>query len=122
MSLSRYLENISRHYNSLDVLKKTHLQIQKDLGLELSEFVFKGDANTAYDELIEYTKIIIENIIKLHGEHFYSIMYRADVSEESISRIIKDGLDVNKNISKLFVDRELAKVLTREFYKVESNR
>jgi hypothetical protein len=49
-------------------------------------------------------------------------MYRADVSEESMSRIIKDGLDVNKKISKLLVDRELTKVLTREFYKVESNR
>ena len=122
MSLSRYLENISAHHKNIDILKKTHLQIQKDLGFEMTEFVFKGDAKTAYDVLIEDTQILIENIIKAHGEHFYSIMYRADVSEESISCIIKDGLDVNKNISKLIVDRELAKVLIREFYKAESNR
>ena len=122
MSLSRYLENISIHHKNLDVLQKTHLQIQKDLGLEMTQFAFKGEAKTPYHELIEDTQIMIENIIKVHGEHFYSIMYRADVSEQSISCIIKDGLDVNKKISKLFVDRELAKVLTREFYKAESNR
>lgn len=117
MSLSRYLQNISAYHKNIEVLKKTHLQIIKDLGLDDPKFEFSGNAQTAYVELIANTTELLKEIVKTRGEHFYSILYRADLSEKNVTEIVKDGLNGNENLAKLLVDRELMKVLTREFYK-----
>ena len=120
MSLSKYLLNISEYHKSIGILKKTNRQIQKDLGIDESEFVFSGDLDVAYEELIHHTENLLDLIIKTRGELLYSLLYRADVCEKSMVDIIDDELDVNKRLSKLLVERELVKVLTREYYKSNS--
>ena len=120
MSLASYLEKSADHHNNIDLLKKTWLQIEKDLGLDDKRLDFSGNTNTAFEELVGHTKSELEKIFNTRGEHLYSLMYRADVSEKRMALIIKDGLNVNVKLACLLVEREMLKVLTREYYKRKS--
>jgi hypothetical protein len=121
MSLANYLENSADHHNNVDLLKKTWLQIEKDLGLHDKKLDFNGNPNTAFEELVNHAKNELEQIFNTRGEYLYALMYRADVSEKRMGAIIKDGLDVNAKLASLLVEREFQKVLTREYYKSQSN-
>ncbi len=111
-------KNINRHRNDREIVQKTVLQIIKDFDRFGIEIKFPGDLKMAYDDLLGQILPIIQNLLVDNTTVLYSLLYAIDLSERTISKGVADmkNLELHEVISHLLLDRELHKVLTRDFF------
>ena len=111
-------ENINRHRNDREIVRKTSLQIIRDFDRFGIEIKFPENLHMAYDDLFGQILPVIRNLLTDNTTTLYSLLYTIDLNEKTIREGIADmkNLEVHEVISHLLLDRELRKVLTRDFF------
>jgi hypothetical protein len=87
-------------------------QVQKDLGMFGIELHFSGQVMYAYDELFSQLQPELERLI-FHHSNLPQILYRVDVSEEQVKKIMLEDEPYSYALTRLILWRELQKVVTR---------
>jgi len=100
------------------LIKDTAKQIIKDFRLYNLDITFSGKPETAYDELFDQIFPVIDELISLDYGKFQSLLYQIDVGENQVSKIMEDNPKslYSKEITKLILEREFQKVLTKHYF------
>lgn len=117
--LSLNSEKLAKYRNDADIVHKTALQVIKDFAQFGFEINFPGNINFAYQDLLTQLIPTINNLLKTDLSKFYSLLYYIDLNENSIKKCLKEMENVpfDEAITHLLLERELKKVITREFFK-----
>ncbi len=106
-----------------DLIIETGRQIQKDFGEFGLEITFSGKAEFFYEELFDQMKKHITDIISESLERFMNFLYRIDINESQISLYKSELPEKNfeEVLTELIIHRELKKVITRDYFRNQSN-
>lgn len=113
-------ENELRHSrDDAKIVNETAEQVIKDFGLFGMQIDFPKDINWAYDELFDQLEIHVERMLGEHDRLLLSLLYQIDVSEKKIHLEAQKRPDkpLHHIVTDLILDRELRKVLTRNYFK-----
>ncbi len=118
MDLTFSSDDITRYKDREEILRKTVKQIEKDFIQFGFHIEFPEDLKYAYYSLFDQLKKFIQQIMTESTETFYSLLYRIDLSERAIHEEAKKNpeTELEDIITHLILNRELQKVLTREYY------
>jgi len=110
--------SIKKSRNDREIVRKTALQVIRDFNRFGIEIKFPGDLRMAYDELYAQLSPIIQELLNTNLSTVYSILYTVDLNEYKIKKGVAEmpDLELHEVISHLLLDRELRKVLTRDFF------
>ena len=108
---------LTAYRNRLDIIKMTADQIIKDFEIHGEVISFSGQPETAYEELSDQIEPIVRYLMNTKMSRFLSLLYRIDVNEEKVSIVISKGESVHLQITHLILERELLKVVTKEYFK-----
>lgn len=104
------------YQKELDIIKSTAAQIIKDFEIHNEEISFSGKSDTAYGELCDQIEPIIKKLLSNNVSRFHSLLYRIDVDEEKVKAALTAADSPTTKITKLIIERELLKVVTREYF------
>lgn len=118
MGLKFSQDDITKFRDKEEILRKTLEQIQKDFipfGLKIE---FPDDLKLMYYTLFDQLLEFIRQLMNDKTETLYSLLYRIDLHENKIKQEAKKNTDklLEEIITHLILNRELQKVLTREYY------
>jgi hypothetical protein len=108
---------LSEYRNKLDIIKRTADQIIKDFEIYNEVISFSGKSESAYEELSAQIDPIVRNLMSCNTGRFLSLLYRIDVEEEKVNKAISQGNSAVSQITHLILERELLKVVTRDYFK-----
>ena len=107
---------VEAYRNDRAVLEETARQVQKDFescGLEI-QFT-KEEAHT-YDVLLAQVKEQVESLIQRQSGTFQNLLYRVDIPEKNFIQLQHTSTDFLHDLSRLILEREFMKVVTRKMY------
>lgn len=108
---------IERARNDKELLLETVEQIRKDLGELGISIEFNPSWSDPYDQLMGELVRVLDPILTQKREQFFHLLYRIDISEENVMNAISDGSGKELDgIAHLILERELKKVLFRNFF------
>jgi len=116
------MTDITPYLNRLDILNETAKQIVKDfgmIGLEIIPITIgTGNAGNAYAELFSQILPLVEKLQKESFQNFYRLMYRIDISENQIRKMVEQEKDKSftEIVTDLILKREILKVVTRKHF------
>jgi len=110
---------LSDNFRKEDIIRQTALQIIKDFNEFAIDITFSGNSENAYHELLDQLIPNIDTILKRDMHQFFNMLYRIDLNEKLIFKTEALFPDMNKAevISHLIIQRDLKKVLIRNYYK-----
>lgn len=113
--------NVKDFLNKEDIVRETVEQIIKDFenfGLEIN---FSGNLDNVYQELHGQVAAMIEVLSTGSSERLYSLLYRIDISDQSIIQAAQEfpGYNHVEVIAHQIIFRDLQKVLTRRYFRQE---
>ncbi len=104
--------------------KVPNLTQVKETSLSINSAFLLDESNESedMDSLQEHVKEVVHQLLDTNFEHLLQVLYRIDVSEEKVKRIlnISDPERISSELADLIIRRELAKVQTRLKYNQES--
>lgn len=111
-------EDLQKYHNDEETVRKTALQVIKDFAGFGFSIEFPGDLNLAYDDLFDQLSPMIAEMINTNISRLYSLLYCIDLNEAVIQKGVAEMKDLTLNdvITHLILERELKKVLTREYF------
>lgn len=111
-------KDIDRYRNDREIVRKTALQIIKDFNRFGIEVQFPDDLRLAYTDLFAQLSPIIRDLLTSSHTTLYSLLYTIDLNEHSVAKGITEMQDMEmyEVISHLLLERELKKVITREYF------
>ena len=115
------LSQIALYKDQPRFITETICQIEKDFNRIGIDFESKSTQFENFESLINFIQPTINRLLECHSEKIFSLFYLIDIPEKAI-RAPLDGFiqkSVSFDITKLIVERELLKVLTRAYF---SNR
>ncbi|MBL4587272.1 MAG: hypothetical protein JKX84_09490 [Flavobacteriales bacterium] len=116
-SLPLQPEDLIRYQRSIDLLKEVVHQINKDFQLNGLDVEFSGEGETAYTELTDQIKPVVEYLSEKQPDRFWNLLYSIDISEAKVKEALfgsePDSIGLLTN---LILKRELQKVVIRHFY------
>lgn len=117
------LKDLSTHYQNVNLVQETARQIIKDLEIFGYEIEFSGKQETAYNELSSQLTPIIDRLLSTNYQQLLTVLYKIDLDEKRISQLILDfnEQNVSAQIAHLIIERELKKVLIRNYFKNQQN-
>ncbi|WP_066628254.1 hypothetical protein [Labilibacter marinus] len=106
-----------------ELIVETGRQIQKDFGEFGLDISFSGNAEFFYDELFDQMKDHVANIITDSLDRFMHFLYRIDISEQQIMMYEREMPENNYSevLTELIIHRELKKVITRDYFRTQTN-
>jgi len=111
--------DLTVYHGRTDLIRKTAAQIEKDFGMFGEKVVFSGREQTAYAELKEQIIAIVSGLYQSNEARLWNILYHIDVSEARVAEVIhlfEEKEDVYERLSHLIIERELKKVVIKDFY------
>ncbi|HEY0030161.1 MAG TPA: hypothetical protein VGC65_05340 [Bacteroidia bacterium] len=113
------LNDISKYFNKLELIRETAAQIIKDFDMFGMEVKFSGNAYNAYEELFEQVEPHMDKLISSNRSKFMGILYRIDLNDEQVQKAIRNNSTESfpAIITDLIIRRELQKVVIRNHYK-----
>lgn len=83
------------------------------------EIKFSDNAYNAYDELFEQIEPHVNHLIKNNQSKFMGILYRIDVNDEQLQKVIKQNKSesFSEIITDIIIKRELQKIVIRNHFK-----
>ena len=119
MSIKLKLSQLQIFHNRLNIIQETADQIIKDFDAFGYEIIFSGNEISAYEELFKQITPLIESLIHNNYEKLMNVLYRIDVVEKVITPELKNNnpRELAAIITKIVLERELKKVVTRNYYK-----
>ena len=98
-------------------MKEVVHQINKDFQLNGLDVEFSGEGETAYTELTDQIKPVVEYLLEKQPDRFWNLLYSIDISEAKVKEALfgsePDSIGLLTN---LILKRELQKVVIRHFY------
>ena len=114
--------DLARYKNNKDIIRKTALQVVKDFGIYGYEIALPANLCNAYDDLFDQLLPIIHELLNINISRLYSLLYAIDIGEYKIKRSLNEmnNIPPYEIITHLILNRELVKVLTREYFSRKS--
>jgi hypothetical protein len=115
------LNDLSIYHQKVDLIKATAAQIQKDFSLFDQKITFSGQTETAYCELNNQIVPIVDRFLEINSSNFFALLYAIDIDEKQLKRVLF-GDEFDKpatEISRMIIERELKKVIVRNFFKTQ---
>jgi hypothetical protein len=111
-------QNLDRYKNERVFLNESFLQLLKDAGRTGIALPESDEENWGFDELIVYLNPIIDRLFEVNSEKLFALFYTIDIPEKAIRGALNDNgpLGVSHAITKLIIERELLKVLTKAYF------
>lgn len=112
------LKNLDSFKDRIDFLQLTKNQIDKDfdrIGIEREKLIVEIGS---FDNLIDWLNPTINRLLECHSEKIFALFYLIDIPEKAIRAVLDDynSQSVSLDVTKLIVERELLKVLTRAYF------
>jgi hypothetical protein len=111
------LKDLSPYRKRLDIIEKTAAQVQKDFQMFNLHVAFSGNPESAYEELFQEVYKHIDHLWNANLSSLWSILYQIDLDEEKALRTLHLEDQPIAKLTDLILQRELKKVVIREFYK-----
>lgn len=111
--------DLHRYERSVWLLEEVVAQINKDFRLQGFEVEFSGTGETAYQELSDQLKPVIEYMLENQTEKFWNLIYGIDLNEHKVRQILfgkEENIDALQELTDLILKRELQKVVIRLHY------
>jgi len=110
--------DLEKYKNNSEIVRKTSLQIRKDFAQFGFEIELPENIHLAYNTLFDQLSPLIEKMLNESISKLYSILYCIDLNEIAIQKGISEmsNLKVHDAITHLILERELKKVITREYF------
>lgn len=111
--------DFDRYERSVSLLQEVVAQINKDFRLQGFDVEFSGEGETAYEELTNQLKPVIEYMLEHQAETFWNLIYGIDLSERKVKDILfgnQEQIDAIHELTDLILKRELQKVVIRHYY------
>ena len=107
-----------QYRHDLEVVRNTATQVIKDFGMAGVEIHFSGNAEIAYNELLEQALPALKGLYQQNPGSFMALLYRIDVDELKVKRLSESfsGSDFFAQLASLVIEREFIKVLIRKLY------
>ena len=111
-------DEIKRYQNNREIVHKTALQLIKDFDRFGIEIQFPADLEMAYNDLFDQLTSVIQDMLNINHSTLYSLLYAIDLSEQIIVRGAGEmpDLEMHEVIAHLLLERELKKVIMREYF------
>jgi hypothetical protein len=111
-------EDLRKHRDDRETVRKTALQVMKDFAGFGFSIEFPDDITIAYQDLFDQLSPVIADLINSNISKLYSLLYCIDLNEAIIRKGVAemDNLSLHDVITHLILERELKKVLTREYF------
>lgn len=119
MDLPLAPSDYQRYEQSVWLLEEVVAQVNKDFRLQGFDVEFSGEGETAYKELTDQLKPVIEYMLENQTEKFWNLVYGIDLSEVKVRRILfgkDEEIDAIQELTDLILKRELQKVVIRLHY------
>ncbi len=112
-------EDFLRSQNDREIVRKTAGQILKDFARFGIELEFPSDLAMAYVDLFDQLAQVIREMLAINTSTLYPLLYTIDLDEMAIQRGAGEmsELELPDVIAHLILERELKKVLLREYFK-----
>ncbi len=119
MSIKLQLSQLHTFHNQLNIIQETADQIIKDFDAFGYKIIFSGKEKVAYEELFMQITPLIESLNNNNYKKLMNVLYRIDVPEEAINLKLKNSnsREFAAIITEIVLERELKKVITRNYYK-----
>jgi hypothetical protein len=107
-----------------DLIQQTIQQIIKDFSMFGMDIYFSGNMVLAYDEVFRQLSGFMEMLV-IHDYHkLLSLLYQIDLNHQIIIVAENNNPDIPRHelITELIVQRELQKVVMRNFYKQQKDK
>lgn len=117
-TLEAHLADIESFKLQHAVVQQVVTQIQKDFDDIIVEVNLDGEGSP-YDQLKKQIRPIIDWLLEKRPERLFALFYRIDIPEQVVKRLMTDGGeggDVVEQYTDLILQRELQKVIIRNFY------
>lgn len=110
---------LQSQFRRADLIHQTAQQIQKDFAEFGMEVTFSGQLETAYDELFDQMHGHLKEMLDKNYNRILNFLYRIDLNEKTIVKAEIDYPEYTKVevICYLIVQREIKKVLIRNYFK-----
>jgi len=117
-------EELQKASRRNELIVETGFQIKKDFGEFGFEIEFSGSADYFYEELFAQMKGYVEQIMTESMERFMHFLYRIDINQNNIAQYEKemDEEDIYTVLTELIIHRELKKVITRDYFRQQSQQ
>lgn len=111
-------EDLKKYHDDRETVRKTALQVMKDFAGFGFTIEFPSDLMMAYQDLFDQLSPVIADLININMSKLYSLLYCIDLNESIIQQGVAEMNDLSLNdvITHLILERELKKVLTREYF------
>jgi hypothetical protein len=111
-------EDLARYHNDKEIVRLTAMQVIKDFERFGYEISFPEDMFFAYDQLFSQLAPLIRELLNLNLSKLYSLLYSIDLSEKTIKKAVNEmeNIPLHEVITHLVLDRELRKVITRQYF------
>jgi hypothetical protein len=113
------LPDFDPYKGRLDILRQVADQVIRDFEMFGAEIQFSGNPLTAYAELFEQLLPFLEGLQLSNQQKLISILYRVDLSENQVKKALLEEPEkpFAQVLTKLFLKRELQKVVMRNQFK-----
>lgn len=114
------LKNLSPYKKRLELIRLTAEQVIKDFGLHGFEVEFSGNEETAYVELFNQIRPLIEHLMEKNMGRLSNLLYSIDLSETKVRKILAgETATPSEELTELILERELQKVVIRTYYSMK---
>ncbi|MGD2035508.1 MAG: hypothetical protein PVF73_10660 [Bacteroidales bacterium] len=119
--MDSYLTNkteLDRYKKDQEIIRKTALQISKDFAQFGYEIIIPKNVHFVYSSLFDQLAPIVQDMLNENISRLYTVLYCIDLNEKTIQKGISEmnNLPVYDAITHLILERELKKVITREYF------
>ena len=115
--LSLNLKDLNPYKAQVSWIQKTIHQLNKDLTPFVDPIDVDLKSNTPFDDLVDELKPYIAYLINNQFEQLCTILYRIDLGEDIVrQQLLSPQEDADLVITRLIVERELKKVVIREYF------
>lgn len=110
---------VSSYRDKVDILRQVAAQIEKDFYQFGFEVTFSGEPEGAYNELFAQINEHVAFMLSQDYHRLVLLLYQIDLSEKEIlkNELKYPNVDKHQLLSELIIQRELKKVLIRNYFK-----
>ncbi|MFT5749328.1 MAG: hypothetical protein ACI93S_000583 [Ancylomarina sp.] len=110
---------VSKYRDKVEILRQVAAQIEKDFYQFGFEVKFSGEPADAYDELFAQINEHVAYMLSQDYHRLVLLLYQIDLSEKEIIRneLKYPNVDKHQLLSEMIIQRELKKVLIRNYFK-----
>lgn len=116
-------DEIEIYFNNQQVIDHLLRQLEKDLEIENNSLSCQFENGNLFEKIHTLILPVVEKNIQQNYGNFISKLYRIDVSEQKISDALKNNSssDYAVVITKLILQKEMQKIITRLVYANRNN-